>query len=301
MVGSASGFDNLFAHLLAILASDDLHLAWLVSYSPHHVILGALVVGIAHIDGLAILRLLSLWYIVLLFTNALALTINEEFHLVGMVVIAPHIYLLTRNPVPVREEMEHILVSPLALVHIVTILWQTSEVDDTEVAATCRIRIRSRLADIVEARPDKLSAHKVVVLNHIPCFLVGTAPRGVHIVVRRAHIGRVCIWQPPFLRSLDDAIGRHLVEATSLQSRYTLGEDERLAWEILWHILHPLMVIVEADDIDGATLEEVVLRVWLVTTCGNRATAPRIILLYYLSKMLGEQRVNAQLIAICQG
>ncbi len=130
---------------------------------------------------------------------------------------------------------------------------------------------------------------------------MGATPRGVHIIVSRTHIRRVGVWQPPLLRCLDDAIGWHLVEATGLEGRNTLGEDEWLVRKILWHILDPLMMVVEADDINGTTLEEVILWVWLVTSGGDRACAPRVVRLYNLGKVLGKQGVDAQLIAISQG
>lgn len=81
--------------------------------------------------------------------------------------------------------------------------------------------------------------------------------------------------------------------------RYTLGEDEWLAREILRHILDPLMMIIETDDIQGTTLEEMVVRVWLITTSGDRTGgAPRVVLANDLCEMLGEERIDRELIAM---
>ena len=218
-----------------------------------------------------------------------------------MVIIAPHIDGLTREPVPMREEMEHILAGPLALIHIITVLRKTRQVDDAEITAACRISVRRRFSDVIETGPDKLASHKVVMLHHIPGFLVGTAPRSMHVVVCRTHKRWVGIRQPPFLRCRIDMVTRHHVIAAGLQGRNTFRKDERLVREVLGHILHPLMMVVETDDIDGTALEEMVLRVRFVATSRNRTRAPRVVLLHQLGKMLRQERVHAQFIAMCQG
>ena len=61
------------------------------------------------------------------------------------------------------------------------------------------------------------------------------------------------------------------------------------------------MVVVETDDIDGTTLEEMVLWVGFVATSRNRTDSPRVILLHQLGKMLRQERVYAQFIAMRQG
>ena len=114
----------------------------------------------------------------------------------------------------------------------------------------------------------------------------------MHIVVSRTHIRRIRIGQPPLLRCLIDRIGRHHIEAACLQGRYTLREDEWLAREVLWHILHPLMVIVESNQVDSATLEEVVVGRRLVTA--GRDGARSVVTLHNLCQMLGEQTLYAQ-------
>ena len=66
--------------------------------------------------------------------NALALTIDEEFDLVGTTEVAPHINIVTWHPVPMGEKVKHRLRGPLALIHVIAILGETSEVDNTEIA-----------------------------------------------------------------------------------------------------------------------------------------------------------------------
>ena len=114
----------------------------------------------------------------------------------------------------------------------------------------------------------------------------------MHIVVSRTHIRRIRIGQPPFLRCLIDRIGRHHIETACLQGRYTLREDEWLTREVLWHILHPLMMIVKTNQIDGSTLEEVVIGRRLVTA--GRDGARSVVTLHDLRQMLGEQTLYAQ-------
>ena len=61
------------------------------------------------------------------------------------------------------------------------------------------------------------------------------------------------------------------------------------------------MMVIETNHVDGSTLEEMVLWVGLITASRNRTRSPRIILLDYLGKMLGEERIHAQLVAMRQG
>ena len=122
----------------------------------------------------------------------------------------------------------------------------------------------------------------------------------MHIVVSRTHERRISVRQPPLLRSNDDTVAWHLVIAAGLQGRNTFREDERFAREVLRHILDPLMMVVETDHIDGSALEEMVLWVWLIASCRDGARAPRVVLLYQFGKMLRQERVHTQFIAMCQ-
>lgn len=70
-------------------------------------------------------------------------------------------------------------------------------------------------------------------------------------------------------------VARHPVISARLECRNTLGEDERLVREVPWNILHPLMMIIESDDIDGSALEEMILRIRLVASGSYRTGAQR--------------------------
>ena len=100
---SACRLDGLGTDHLTVLAADSRHLSRIEDNTPHDVILVR--VGLA--------------------THALRDTVDEEFHFVGIVVIAPHINLVARDPVPVWEEVNHGSRGPLTLVHIITILGET--------------------------------------------------------------------------------------------------------------------------------------------------------------------------------
>ena len=97
---------------------------------------------------------------------------EEKVHLVSAIEIAPHIYLVTRHPVPVWEEMQHGLLRPLTLIHIIGILGETCQVDDAKIRATSRETIGRRFSDIIEPCPDKLSTNIRRMFYHIPQLLV---------------------------------------------------------------------------------------------------------------------------------
>ena len=90
-------------------------------YSPHHVVLGAAIKGVG--IGTSFCRNGMVGTFIplpmhLLLPDSLALAINEQLYFICLVVIAPHIYLLTRKPVPVRKEMKNRLLRPFTLIHI---------------------------------------------------------------------------------------------------------------------------------------------------------------------------------------
>ena len=209
--------------------------------------------------------------VVVLLANTLTLAINKQLYLIGIVVIAPHVNVLSRKPVPMGEEMEHRLLCPFTLIHIVYILGEASQIDDAEIRATGREAVGRRLTNIVETRPNELSTHIRRMLHDIPCLLMGARPRGMHIIIGRTHKRRIGIRQPPLLRSFIDAVAGHHVEASRLQGTDTLREDEGFVWKILGHILDPLVMIVEANDVDSTTLKQMVVRRRLVTTSSNGA------------------------------
>ena len=72
--------------------------------------------------------------------------------------------------------MEHGLIGPLTLIHIIGILREACQVDESEVTATGRETIRGGLANVIETGPDELSAHKGIVLDNIPSLLVSAGP-----------------------------------------------------------------------------------------------------------------------------
>ena len=121
--------------------------------------------------------------VLILPSDALRLAVDEELHLVGIVVVAPQVDIVAGHPVPVRKQVQHGLLRPLALVHIVAILGETCQVDDAEVAAAGRETIGRGFAYVVEACPDKLSTNIRRVLHHVPRLFVSARPRGVHIVI----------------------------------------------------------------------------------------------------------------------
>ena len=161
MMGCPSSADGLFPHILSVLSCHDLHLSWFEDNPPHHMIL----MGIC------------------LPPYTLTAPVDIQLHLIGLVVIAPHVNGLAFYPVPVGEEVQHGLVGPLALIHIVGVLGEACQVDDAEITTPGGIGIRCGFADIIETCPDELSTHKIVVLHHVPCLLMRAAPRGMHVVV----------------------------------------------------------------------------------------------------------------------
>src|SRR5574344_2166224 len=166
MMGCTCRADSLRSHFPTLLTGYDLHFAGLISHAPHHMVLMT----------------------VRLAAHALTLTIHKEFHFVCLIIITPHVYLLTRQPVPVGKKMKHpLLVIPLTLIHIVNIFGEARQIDDAEITTAGWESVRCGLADIVEACPDKLSAHIRRMLHHLPCLLMGTAPGCTHVVISTAH------------------------------------------------------------------------------------------------------------------
>jgi len=274
LLGATCRADRLGTHLAALLASHDTHLARLKLHAPHHMIL----------------------VVVLLAPHALAAPVDEEFHLVGLVVVAPQVDGLAGQPVPVGEEVEDRLVRPLALVHIINVLRESGQVDDAKIATSRRIAIRGGLADIVPSCPNKLSGTVGSVLHNFPGLLMGRGPRGVGVVIGRAHHRGVGIGQVPALRQHEDAIRGHAVVAARLQGGDALGEEEGLTGEVLGHVLHPLMVVVETDEVDGARLEEVVIRGRFVTA--RRDGTRGVVALDDVSEVDREERVGRKVVAM---
>ena len=109
----------------------------------------------------------------------------------------------------------------------------------------------------------------------------------MHVVVGRTHIGRIGIRQPPLFGSHIYTVTGHHIVATRLKGRDTLRKDKRFIGEVLRYIFHPLMVVVETDDVNGTAFEKMVIGRGFVTACGNGARC--VIALHNLCEMLGEQ------------
>lgn len=87
------------------------------------------------------------------------LSVEEQLHIAG-VGVYQHVYLLPGDKVPVRRNYVQYLfllrAYPHALVEVVDILGESRRVDNAEVAVLGVVG--RRLADVVEACPDELSA-----------------------------------------------------------------------------------------------------------------------------------------------
>ena len=121
--------------------------------------------------GITSLRILTR-----LTTHTLTLAIDKQLHFIGVIIVAPHINLIAWYPVPMREEMQHGLRRPLTLIHIISIFRETGKVYDTEITGACRKTIGCRFSNIIKARPDILSAHKGIMLHHVPSLLMRRTP-----------------------------------------------------------------------------------------------------------------------------
>ena len=108
-------------------------------------------------------------------------------------------------PVPVRKKMGGVLMLvPAGTIHIISVLWKSGKVADTKVAAAAWPVgiVRSRLAQIVIARPHELSDYPTVIILHLPVIIrkitpgailrviAGALAIGVWIVVAGTHLNR---------------------------------------------------------------------------------------------------------------
>ena len=79
--------------------------------------------------------------------------------------------------------MKYRSVSPLRPVKMICVLRETGEVDDSEVRTARRPSVRSRLADIVEACPDVLSADEIVISYELDGLFMSIALRNMAIII----------------------------------------------------------------------------------------------------------------------
>ena len=192
-----------------------------------------------------------------------------------------------------REKVQHVLVGPLALIHIIYVFRESGKVYDAEIAAVSRESVRSRLADVVPAGPDELSRAERRVLYDFPSLLVRAAPRCVSLIVTAAHERRVGVGLVPTLGHDTLFIARHLVISARLKCRNALRHEERLAGEVLRHVLYPLTVVVEAYQIYRSTLEKMVVRVGFVASC--RYGTGVVVAFHDVHKVLGKQGIDTHL------
>ena len=197
--------------------------------------------------------------------------------------------------------MEHRFLCPLALIHIIDILGESCQVDDAKVRATGWETVWCGFTDIVETCPDVLSTNVGRMFHDIPQLLMGTRPRGMHIVVGRAHIRRIGIGQPPLLRSRIYLVRGHHIVATRLQGTDTLRENEGFAREVLGHVLHPLMMVVETDDINSTALKQMVVGRRFLTACRNGTCS--VVAFHDLCQVLRHQTLHAEftILSQCRG
>ena len=109
-------------------------------------------------------------------TRPLAPTVDEQFHFVSVVVVAPQVYLLPVQPIPMRKQVKYGSTCPFALIHIIDILGESSKINDAKVARTRGKIIGSGLADIVPARPNELSCDVRRVFHRLPHGFMGARP-----------------------------------------------------------------------------------------------------------------------------
>ena len=265
--------DFLLGHHLPAAARNGFHRAGLIGDAPTDV---ELVLALA--------------------AHALGLPVDEEFHLVGVVIVGPEVYLLAFLPVPVGEEVQDGLVRPpLALIQVINVFGESGQVDDAEVGAARGPAVGRGLADVVEAGPDVLAGDEVVVLHVAQGAFVGIAPRHVAVVVGRAREGFVIEGYVPTGRPDVHRVAGHPVVAAGHQGGNALRDDEGLAGEILRHAGKPVVVVVEADDVQRTRAEQVVAGIRLVATGGDGARGVEGT--GHVGQFLGQQGVDGQFAA----
>ena len=241
--------DFLLGHSLSFLAGNSLYRTRLILHAPHDVEI-----------------------VFSLVAHTLRLSIHEKLHFVGIVIICPQIYVLSLRPIPMWEKMQHRLVrTPLGLIHIVDVLREASQVDNAKVRATCRPTVRSRLTDIIEARPDVLSTDKVVVLYMAHSTFVTVAPRNMTVVVGGARERGIIERLVPTFGPDEHRITRHPVVTACHQAGNTFRYDERLTGEVHGNTCKPVVMVIEADNIKRTGTEQMIVRIRLVAACRHGA------------------------------
>ena len=124
--------------------------------------------------------------ILLLASHTLA--IHKQFGL-RIISVAKDGHVLSQafGPVPVRKQMQHRTVAPLALIKKKTVFLHSRQVHNAKIRTVCRSTgvERGRFAQIIKARPDKLSEHKVAIVLLFKLRIGSRSPVGIFQVVRR--------------------------------------------------------------------------------------------------------------------
>src|ERR1044072_1129530 len=90
--------------------------------------------------------------------------VQEELDFVG-VGVGPDVDTVTDAPVPVRQEVEHRLVGPDALVEVEGILGESREIDGAEVRAAGGPFVGRGLAEVVDTLPDEDARQERIALE----------------------------------------------------------------------------------------------------------------------------------------
>ena len=149
--------------------------------------------------------------------------------------VTPHVDLLARLPVPMRQEMQHGLRAPLRLIVVIVVLGKSARVHDPEVRADARPTIeRRRLAAVVEPGPDE-SAGDVGSIRHVrPPGLRGRGPPWMIGVVRGYVALRIVA----------------AIDAARADRTAGLAAENRQIGKPLVERFHLIGAVVEAEHID---------------------------------------------------
>ncbi|KAA6333605.1 hypothetical protein EZS27_018003 [termite gut metagenome] len=202
-----------------------------------------------------------------------------------MVVVCPKVNGLILFPIPMWKQVKHVFVRPFALVHIINIFWETRQINDSKIGATCRVWVGSRLSDIVKARPDIHSTDKIDIFHCLPKMLMRAPPRYVAIVVRGA--GITCFTERTIpCRPNIGGIAGHTVISPCHQSGCAFGNDKRHTGKVLRNICIITVVIVKPDNVERTGTEKVVVRVGFVVTC--RYGSGRVKFTYHIRQLFSK-------------
>ena len=213
MVGLACRMDFLFGHSfpLIIIGNHFYGSRLILCIHPHQTV-AFLAFEICY--GSRIRTIFSR-YSQILGTLTLALAIDKHFcrRIIGIDKDRGH-FSFTSRPCPMRKDVQCLFIFvPMAAVQIVTVFGQSGQVDYTEqrrMAGPVSI-IRSRFAQIIEARPYELSDPPCVILVPNPVVFRQIGPTTMFHIVRRRLMIVI------FLHSLTD--NREFIDATRTYCR----------------------------------------------------------------------------------